>query len=274
MNISIASYSFHGLRGHDMMDVFGYLETCRYRYRLDAADIWNGIIGNDPEAYLQEEFLRKLKGALQEREMILANYHVDGVHVWEDDPDARERNYHGALRHLRAAEFLGAMTVRIDAGGKGNEMSEEQFEFTANRYAEYARIASEGGYKVGPENHWGPSLNPDVMERLAKAVDSPGYGVLMHLGHWEVGDEAEGDRRIAPWAVHTHIDARVTRECLEERMKILMDAEYDGYWGVEHHTGRNEYAEVEYQIAEVRRAALRLTRAQDQESTINPLLGF
>ena len=39
MKLSIASYSFHGLLDEGKMDVFGYLETIRYRYGLDAADI-------------------------------------------------------------------------------------------------------------------------------------------------------------------------------------------------------------------------------------------
>ncbi len=44
MNISIASYSFYGLLGKGQMDVFGYLETIKYRYHLDTADIWNGML--------------------------------------------------------------------------------------------------------------------------------------------------------------------------------------------------------------------------------------
>ncbi len=31
MNISILSYSFRGLLGQGQMDVFGYLEACKYR---------------------------------------------------------------------------------------------------------------------------------------------------------------------------------------------------------------------------------------------------
>ena len=41
--ISIASYSFHGLLEAGMIDVFGYLESCRYRYHLDTADIWSNL---------------------------------------------------------------------------------------------------------------------------------------------------------------------------------------------------------------------------------------
>jgi hypothetical protein len=31
MRLSVLSYSFRGLLGEGKMDVFGYLETCRYR---------------------------------------------------------------------------------------------------------------------------------------------------------------------------------------------------------------------------------------------------
>jgi sugar phosphate isomerase/epimerase len=50
------------------------------------------------------------------------------------------------------------------------------------------------------------------------------------------------------------VDARITRTRLEPAMKLLLDAGYQGYWGVEHHSAKNEYAEVAYQLAEVRRA--------------------
>lgn len=249
MNISIAGFSFHGLVGAGMMDAFGYLETVKYRYRLDAADFWNGNIGTTDEEYLQ-----KVRQALDEREMTVANYHVDGVHVWEDDPQKREQNARNAQPHLRAAEMLGAKTVRIDTGGTVGPMTDEQFDTVVKGYQEYAGWAAERGIRIGPENHWGFSLIADNMERIARAVDSPAYGILLHVGHWEDGDEEGGDRRLAPWTVHTHLDARITDTCLRQRIELLRNAGYQGYWGVEHHSAKNEYAEVAYQLAAVRRA--------------------
>lgn len=239
------------------MDVFGYLETCKYRYGLDAADFWNGIMGPD-ELVLDATFQQKVKDALTEREMTLANYHVDGCHVWENEPAQREQHNRSALKHLAVARFLGAQTVRIDAGGTGQTWTTEQFDLIVQRFQEYCKIAADGGFKVGPESHWGPELVPDNMERLARAVDHPAFGILMHIGHWENAPEEEGDKRLARWAVHTHVDARVTRTRLESAMQILINAGYNGYWGVEHHSGQNEYAEVAWQISEVRRALSRI----------------
>ena len=61
MNISILSYSFRGLLNAGQMDVFGYLETVKYRYNLAAADIWSGFFPTTDEA-----FLLKLRDALDD----------------------------------------------------------------------------------------------------------------------------------------------------------------------------------------------------------------
>jgi len=262
MKISIASYSFFGLRQAGMMDAFGYMETIKHRYHLNAADFWNGILGPD-ELVLDPGFQKKINEALAERELEVANYHVDGCHIWEDDPAVRDKHHKAALEHLKFARYMGAKTVRIDAGGKGKTWTSEQFDLIVKRFKEYAKIGSDYGLRVGPESHWGPELVPDNMERLAKAVDHPGFGILLHLGHWEDAPAEEGDRRLAPWTFHTHIDARTTNTRLEPAMRLLVEAGYKGYWGVEHHSGKNEYAEVEYQLSAVRRV---LTKIRDEST--------
>lgn len=124
MKISIASYSVHGLLAEGRIDAFGYLESCKYRYGLDTADFWNGLIGT-----IEEDYLLKVQQAVEEREMTIVNYHVDGVHLWEDDPQLREQNYRNALAHLHAAVLLRAQTVRFDTGGKIEPPTEEQFDY-------------------------------------------------------------------------------------------------------------------------------------------------
>src|SRR4051794_34244586 len=148
--ISIASYSFHGLKRAGMMDVFGYLESVRHRYHLDAADIWNGLLGDDPDVYLADDHLRKIKEGLSERGLALANYHADGCHIWEDDPELREKHYKLALSHLKAAAYLNAQTVRIDTGGRGRHWTSEQFDLIVKRYREFAAYGSDQGLRVGP----------------------------------------------------------------------------------------------------------------------------
>lgn len=242
MNISIASYAFHGLLSEGKIDLFGYLESCRFRYHLDTADIWNGMFPN-----LEQDFLQKVKKGLDERDLSLVNLCVDGPHIWDDEPAVREAHYREALIYLGAAETLGAKTIRIDAGGQGDQFTNEQFDLVVKRYREYAQRAYNNGYKVGPENHWGPEVVPDTMVRICQAVDHPGFGVLLHLR----GNS--GDGLIAPWAMHTHISYDIVMECLEDCMTLLRGHGYQGCWGVEHHSGKNEYAGVAVQVAQVQR---------------------
>jgi len=242
VKISIASYAFHGLLREGKMDLFGYLESCKYRYHLDSADIWNGMLLST-----EDDYLAKVKDALDERGLVLANLCVDGAHFWEDDPAAREQHYQNGLAALHAGEALGALTVRIDAGGREANWTDEQFDFIVKRYQEFAQRAHDNGYKVGPENHWGAEADSQNMKKLCEAVNHPAFGVLLHF-KGEMADNVT----MAPWAMHTHFSWQITEGNLTECMTLLRDLDYDGYYGVEHHTGKNEYTEVAVQVAKVR----------------------
>ena len=252
MKISIASYAFHGLLQRGLMDVFGCLESVRFRYRLNAVDIWSDFLGM--ERAFDPAFQRKVANGLKERDLIHANYCVDGCHVWRDTAEERALAKENAMKQLLAGVVMGARTIRIDAGGTGAEWTDEQFDTIVETMRAFAVFAYDNGIKAGPESHWGPELVCDNMEKLARAVDHPGFGILVHVGHWEKASADEGDRRLSPWAMHTHIDAETSRTRLAEAIRIFDQAGYDGYWSVEHHSSRNEYMEVGYQVAALMRA--------------------
>jgi sugar phosphate isomerase/epimerase len=246
MKLSIASYSFHGLFYKGAIDLFGYLESVKFRYQLSTADIWNNMLIS-----MEHDYLQKVKRALDERELSLVNICVDGAHIWEDDASVREEHYRKALESLAAAELFSAETVRIDAGGRGEDFTEEEFDLIVKRYKEYAQRAYDNGYKVGPENHWGAEVKPENMKKLCEAVDHPGFGVLLHFKNSE-------DRLFAPWAMHTHISWETVTSNLEESLKTLADTGYKGSWSVEHHSGEREYDETAIQLAMIRNTLKRL----------------
>lgn len=272
MNISIASFSFHGVIGEGSLDVFGYLEACRYRYHLHTADIWNGLLGSDVEVQLNEDRLRLVRKAMDERDLVCVNYHADGCHPWEDDPEVRARHKALALRHLWAAEILGARTVRIDTGGRERHWTTEQLDYIAQAFREFAKLAGDGGYTVGPETHWGATNYPDNMLQLHQAVGSPHYGILLHMGKDTWTSPSDYDRALAPISVHTHLDQKTCYTRLDDALAILLESGYKGSLGVEHHTGVNEFAEVEAQLALVRRSIAHLRAGRGGAYKGNPLL--
>jgi sugar phosphate isomerase/epimerase len=249
MNVSILSYSFRGLLAEGKMDVFGYLESCKYRYGLGAADIWNHFLVST-----EDDYLRKVRDALRERELVLADLCVDQAHVWDDDEAVREANHRNALAHLNAARILGARFVRIDAGSRRENWSEGEFEHIVKRYRQYAQFAHDHGFRMGAENHWGPEKSWANLKWLYEAVNHPGFGLSIHIGGWG-GTDAEkdqADREVAPWTSHTHFAMNITEGPLEAKMANLRDAGYTGYYSVEHHSAKDEYSEVAVQLARVK----------------------
>jgi len=263
LKISILSYSFHGLLQWGLMDIFGYLESCKYRYNLNAADIWNGFFPT-----LDEEYILKVKTALEEREMVLAQLCCDQCHIWTDDPELRERMYKNARHHLEIGKTLGARTLRIDAGGFNyQKWPDEVFDHIVTRYREYAQYAYDNGLILLTENHWGPEGTWSEMQRMFRAVDHPAFRICSHLGTWAgdteantedwIGDEDANrniEREVAPFVSHTHIDwaTCLDPELLHERLANLWSIGYDGYYSIEHHSGVNEYTRVAIQLDLVR----------------------
>ncbi|KEQ22422.1 sugar phosphate isomerase/epimerase family protein [Paenibacillus tyrfis] len=257
MKLSIGGYSFHNSRVADIMDVFGYLETAKHRYRLNAVDLWNGFFCKQENGFPvlpDEGVIRKIREALDERELVVANICLDGTHLVDDDPSLQDRLNQNALLHLQASETLGAKTVRIDfCMGNKQDITEAEFEFIVNTYRTYCDRAAQLGYIVGPENHMGAALNPHLLKRIAEAVDHPNFGILLHMGRWTT-DIENGDAIVAPWVMHTHIDDKsINAGKVAGSIGSLIDAGYDGHWAIEYNAKGNQYAEIEWALSTVKR---------------------
>ena len=248
-NFAVMSYSFHGLRNIGAMDIFGYLETVRYRYNLQTADIWNGMLDST-----EAEYIQKVKNAIDERGLEVVNFCCDRAHVWDNDPKTREENEQRAWEYIQVGKALGAKTIRIDVGIREDQASEEQIEYVAGKYKEYCRAAAKFGAKLGPENHWGASWDPELIEALFQRVDEPNFGLLLHLGNWFGSEEEKDacDRRFASKAMHIHMNYE---HCMDADRVLppLKEAGYQGCWSIESHKSTNEYNNVAFQLAQARR---------------------
>jgi sugar phosphate isomerase/epimerase len=211
------------------------------------ADLWHGTFEN-----LEKEHLSKVKDALAERDLAVANICIDRAHIWENDAEARQANLRNALANIEAAEYLGAETVRIDAGGGRDERTwnEEQFDAIVKQYRQWAQRAYDNGYRIGPENHWGAEMVAGNVVKLCQAVDHPGFGVLLHAGRWHDKDPAKSDEEVAPWVMHTHFSPALNDEALLRTMNALKALEYNGCYSVEMSTLR--YTEAAVMIARLR----------------------
>ena len=266
LDISIASYSFHGLYEIGAMSVFQYLETIKYRYSCDKADIWNGMLTS-----YDDDYLRLVRNQMDEREITLTNLCCDGCHIWGSTNEAIHKQEKLALDCIRAGKILGAKTIRIDVGVVEPEMSPEQLEYVAATYAKYCKLAEEFGAKLGPENHWGASTNASEMRKLFDAVPLENFAMLLHVGNWSntqgVAESYIDKSRIkynlefAPRAMHMHAMYEVCEDA-ENQLVPLVQAGFKGALSIESHRGTNEYNNVAYQLANVKRVLMPCDYAQ------------
>ena len=270
LRVSMLSYSFHGLVNAGMMDIFHFFESCKYRYGLDAADLWNGMFTS-----LEDDFIDKVYSALEDRQLVIPNIAADGAHIMAAGDDNPQEIRALQDRYMQIAKRLGVGFVRFDAGPYMPEgrkpddgWTEQEFDYIVKRYKELATFAHDNGFKVGAENHWGPEVFWVHMEKLIKAVDHPGFGICMHFGGWAGTPEANlaAEKAAAPYVAHTHIPWDCCEDPnLPQRLGVLRAANYPGYYSVEQHSGQNEYNLVEAQLGKVKAVLTSWNRGGDGE---------
>jgi sugar phosphate isomerase/epimerase len=140
---------------------------------------------------------------------------------------------------IDAARFLGCHSLRINARGPGgfDELKARIVESCA-RLAEHGRKAD---INVIIENHGGFSSSADWLAAVCREVGSPWFGTLPDFGNFDAGtDKYAAVEKLMPFAkavsAKTHaFDAAGNESTMDypRLMKIVLDAGYRGYVGVE-----------------------------------------
>ena len=273
MELSLCSYSFHRLLEAGGHDVFQYIDDC-HTLGCTQLDLWNGHLPSllDDEARSSSSFtpeyaqlsadelddLSQIKAAADTAGLPFGCLAVDGAHIYEASPEARQANRIKADRWLNIAEQLSAQQIRIDSGGPP-EMPEEVFEVIVRGYNDLIPRAGEKGIEVVIENHWGASRIPENVVRILDAV--PRLGLLFDTGNWPEELRETGWTMCARYARATHLktyafdaEGDETTVDIPRVMRILQEAGYQGSWGIESVPRQgDEYEAAKKSIALVRR---------------------
>src|SRR4051794_6376431 len=172
MQISIASYSFHRLLQSGKQDMFGYIADCK-RLGCTQLDPWSGHLGPidtepttlwaspDEVQFTAEEddYLKRVRAASDEAGLPFGCIGADGPHIYDDNPDVRQRNRAKAYRWMRIAKRLGANQIRLDAGGTP-EVSDAMYQIIIDGYHDLLARTQEQDLELLTENHWGATKNP------------------------------------------------------------------------------------------------------------------
>jgi sugar phosphate isomerase/epimerase len=273
MDLSICSYSFHRLLEAGKQDVFQYISDC-HSLGCTQLDLWNGHLpsllddeARPPTSFTPEysqlsaaeaDYLARIKSAADSAGLPFGCLAVDGAHIYEASPEARQANQIKAHRWLNIAEQLSAQQIRIDSGGPP-EMPDDVLDVIVTGYNDLIPRAGEKGIEVVIENHWGASRIPENVVRILEAV--PGLGLLFDSGNWPEEMRETGWTSCARYARATHLKTYAfdaggneTTVDIPRAIRILQEAGYQGSWGIESVPRQgDEYEAAQKSVALLRR---------------------
>jgi len=158
------------------------------------------------------------------------------------DPDSQKRTQAITNHHkwVGAAKFLGCHSIRVNAASKGS--NEEQLKLAADGLRQLSEYAA--GYKLNVivENHGGLSSNPQWLTSVIEKVNLPNCGTLPDFGNFpDEVDRYQAVKKMMSYAKAVSAKSYDFDEKGDETkidyyrmMKIVLDAGYHGYVGIEY----------------------------------------
>lgn len=147
-----------------------------------------------------------------------------------------------------AAKHLGCHSIRVNAASSGSY--DEQVKLAADGLAQLAAYCKPLGLNVIVENHGGLSSNGAWLAKVMQTVDMDNCGTLPDFGNFRVsGDEwydrYQGVKELMPYAkavsAKSHDfdeNGNETHTDYLKMMKIVKDAGYRGWVGIEYEGGK------------------------------------
>lgn len=240
--VSIAEWSLHKSLFGKKISNLDFPVVAKKEFKISAVE------------YVNQFFKDKAtdKNYLNELKKICDNEGVKSLLIMCDgegklgDPDKNKRisSVNNHKRWIEAAKHLGCHSIRVNASSSGSY--DDQQKFAADGLSRLSEFASTHGLNVIVENHGGLSSNGQWLSGVMKSVNMKNCGTLPDFGNFRIGggktyDRYKGVKELMPFAKavsaksHDFDDnGNEVHTDYHKMMKIVIDAGYRGYVGVEY----------------------------------------
>lgn len=259
LQLSLAAYSFREFfkdttasrktppPADQQLDLLGFVDYC-------AA---HGCVGTELTSYyfpkeVTPEFLVRLR-----RHAFLRGVAVSGTSVGNTFtlPPGPKRDEQIALvkRWTDHAAVLGAPHIRIFAGAAPKEVPKaEAQKLCIAAIEECADYAGGKGIFLGLENHGGIVAEAADLLDIIRAVKSPWVGINLDTGNFHSDDPYRDLAECAPYAVNVQVKVEIKRRGqarsepadLSRLVKLLREANYQGFVALEYEAAENPWKAV------------------------------
>lgn len=251
--ISLAQWSLHRALRAGELDNLDFAITARRDYDIAAVEYVNQFFKDKATdtAYLAE--MKRVADGEGVRSLLIM---CDGEgNLGSADVGIRADAVENHARWIEAARYLGCHAIRVNALDNAEALGyDEQMKLSADGLRALAELGEISGISVIVENHGSLSSNGAWLASVMKLVDHPSCGTLPDFGNFcikgssyppgncdEAYDIYKGVEELMPFAKavsaksHDFNDAGGEATMDYERlMRIVLDAGYRGYVGVEY----------------------------------------
>lgn len=245
--ISLAEWSLHKALFAREITNLDFPRLAREQYGIEGAEFVNQFFKDKAH---DSAYLKDLKTRADDHGVTCVLIMIDGEgDMSAPQKSARDKAVENHKKWVDAAAALGCHSIRINTG-------EHYSPSDVGAVAEACTALTDYGaqQKIGVicENHGGPSSNPDAMIALMKAVNNPNFGTLPDFGNFPKGpggkyaiDIYDAIERMMPYAKGVSaksydFDEKGNETSLDypRIMKIVANAGYHGFVGIEYEGGR------------------------------------
>ena len=240
--ISLAEWSLHKTLFARKLDNLDFARTAKNDFGIDAVEYVNQFFKDKAtdRKYLTE---MKTRAADLGVKNLLIMIDEEGA-LGDADEAKRKQAVENHYKWVEAAKFLGCHSIRVNAQSQGSY--DEQLSRAADGLSRLTEFGARHEINVIVENHGGLSSNGQWLAAVMKKVNHPRSGTLPDFGNFNLGngeqyDRYKGVKELMPFAKGVSAKSGVfddkgneSRIDYQRMMKIVLDAGYRGYVGIEY----------------------------------------
>ncbi len=241
-NISLAEWSLHRALFAGEVEHLDFPKIAKENFDITGVEYVNQFFMDKAE---DKNYLGEMKKRCSDLGVnsLLIMCDKEG-RLGDPDKSAQRQAVQNHYKWVRAAQFLGCHSIRVNAYSEGSY--EEQQKLVADGLRQLCEFADGYGVNVLVENHGGLSSNGQWLSGVMKMVDHPRVGTLPDFGNFQLSkdewyDRYRGVRELMPWAKAVSAkasefdgDGEEIRTDYLRMMRIVLQAGYRGYVGIEY----------------------------------------
>jgi len=240
--VSLAEWSVHKAIRSGQLKNIDFPKLAREKFGIEGLEFVNTLWEVPTQGYIRR-LKRNMESTATKCVLIMCDDEGLMGHTVKAERMKASKNHY---KWVDIVAELGGHAIRVNMhSDKTAKTPEEITSFLnccAESFTDLSGYAKSAGMNVIIENHGGLSSDPDILVRLMKQVNLPNFGLLPDFGNFYGQiDRYEAVAKMMPYAKGVSFkcwefgaDGKETKMDMDRLMKIVKDAGYRGYVGIEY----------------------------------------